>query len=62
MFLFPVVSVSSVTSAASIRHDPDLLKADIALAQNRLSRLRRELVEFKDHVKQNEAGYKSLQQ
>jgi len=46
----------------SHKHDPDLLKADIALGQNRLSRLQRELAEMKSQVRLNEAGVKSLQQ
>lgn len=54
--------MSSVTSNSSIKHDPDLLKADIALSKNRVARLSRELAEMKSEMRLNEAGLKSLQQ
>jgi len=54
--------VSSVASTSSIKHDPDLLKADIALAKNSLARLVREVAEMKTAYKLDEAGVKSLQQ
>lgn len=60
--LIYIVAVSSVTSVTSIKHDPDLLKADIALAKNRVGRLGRELSEMKSQMKLNEAGVKTLQQ
>lgn len=59
---YDIFLVSSVASMVSLKHDPDLLKADIALSQNRVSRLSRELAEMKTEMKMNEAGVKSLQQ
>jgi len=40
LFLF---SVNSTSSGSSTKFDPDLLKADVALAKNRVARLRRDL-------------------
>ena len=40
LFLFPV---NSTSSGSSTKFDPDLLKADVALAKNRVARLRRDL-------------------
>ena len=54
--------VSSVTSTSSIKHDPDLLKADIALSKTRVARLARELNDMKSEMKLNEAGVRTLQQ
>lgn len=56
------VLVSSVTSTSSIKHDPDLLKADIALSKTRVARLARELNDMKSEMKLNEAGVRTLQQ
>lgn len=39
-FSFPV---NSTSSSSSTKFDPDLLKADVALAKNRVARLRRDL-------------------
>ena len=36
-------SVNSTSSVSSTKFDPDLLKADVALAKNRVARLRRDL-------------------
>lgn len=41
---FPIhSSVNSTSSSTSTKFDPDLLKADVALAKNRVARLRRDL-------------------
>ena len=36
-------AVNSTSSGSSTKFDPDLLKADVALAKNRVARLRRDL-------------------
>lgn len=37
------LTVNSTGSGSSTKYDPDLLKADVALAKNRVARLRRDL-------------------
>lgn len=54
-------SVSSSGSGAG-RCDPDLLKADVAMARNRVGRLKRELHQIKHEVANTEAGMQTLAQ
>ncbi|XP_066941889.1 protein kibra isoform X3 [Macrobrachium rosenbergii] len=54
-------SLSSSGSGAG-RYDTDLLKADVALARSRVSRLKRELHQIKHEVANTEAGMQTLAQ
>ncbi|XP_047478545.1 protein kibra-like isoform X2 [Penaeus chinensis] len=54
-------SLSSSGSGAG-RCDPDLLKADVAMARNRVGRLKRELHQIKHEVANTEAGMQTLAQ
>ncbi|KAK7072729.1 Wwc1p [Halocaridina rubra] len=54
-------SLSSSGSGAG-RYDPDLLKADVALARSRVGRLKRELHQIKHEVANTEAGMQTLAQ
>jgi protein KIBRA len=49
---FSISTVNSTSSGSSTKYDPDLLKADVALAKNRVARLRRDL-----EVARNEFAY-----
>lgn len=53
--------VSSSGSGAG-RCDTDLLKADVAMARNRVGRLKRELHQIKHEVANTEAGMQTLAQ
>lgn len=55
------ITVSSGGSSAS-RWDPDLLKTDVAMARNRVGRLKRELHQIKHEVANTEAGMQTLAQ
>ncbi|CAL4125792.1 unnamed protein product, partial [Meganyctiphanes norvegica] len=54
-------SLSSSGSGAG-RCDPDLLKADVAMARNRVGRLKRELHQIKHEVANTQAGMQTLAQ
>ena len=55
-----VFSVNSTSSACSTKYDPDLLKADVALARTRVARLKRELEQIRTEMKYQEQGVKTL--
>ena len=52
IYYFSIFTVNSTSSGSSTKYDPDLLKADVALAKNRVARLRRDL-----EVARNEFAY-----
>ena len=53
-------SVNSNSSLGSTKYDPDLLKADINLAKNRVGRLKRELEQIKAEMVYKEQGVETL--
>ena len=57
-----VYIVSSVTSTGSTKYDPDLLRQDVALAHNRLARLKRELRQIETEMVYKERGLCTLTQ
>ncbi|ELT89303.1 hypothetical protein CAPTEDRAFT_225766 [Capitella teleta] len=54
-------SRTSLNSTTSTKYDPDLLKADVALARNRVSRLNHEVAQADAEVKFSEQGLRTLQ-
>ena len=44
----------------STKYDPDLLKSDVALAHNRVSRLKRELEQIRAEMKSTKRGVETL--
>lgn len=57
-FFFPVVNSNS--SVGSTKYDPDLLKADVNLAKNRVARLKSELEQINAEVSYKERGVATL--
>ncbi|KAK7474264.1 hypothetical protein BaRGS_00034507 [Batillaria attramentaria] len=53
-------SLNSNSSLGSTKYDPDLLKADINLAKNRVGRLKRELEQIKTEMVYKEQGVETL--
>ncbi|KAE8746785.1 hypothetical protein FOCC_FOCC006533 [Frankliniella occidentalis] len=53
-------SLCSSSSSVSTKYDPDLLKSDVALAQNRVSRLKRELEQIRAEVTSTQRGVENL--
>ena len=49
-----------MSSACSTKYDPDLLKADVALARTRVARLKREMEQIRIEMKYQEQGVKTL--
>lgn len=60
MWTFLFTSVNSNSSLGSTKYDPDLLKADINLAKNRVARLKRELEQIKSEMSYKEHGVETL--
>lgn len=58
IFLYFVVCSSS--SSVSTKYDPDLLKSDVALARNRVSRLKRELEQIRAEMSCTQRGVDTL--
>ncbi len=54
------LAVNSTSSSVSTKYDPDLLKADVALAKNRVSRLKQELEQISTDVFYKEKGLETL--
>ncbi|XP_070197385.1 protein WWC2-like isoform X2 [Littorina saxatilis] len=53
-------SLNSNSSIGSTKYDPDLLKADINLAKNRVGRLKRELEQIKTEMHYKQQGVETL--
>lgn len=53
-------SLNSNSSVGSTKYDPDLLKADVHHAKNRVSRLRRELEQIRTEMHYKEQGVETL--
>lgn len=53
-------SLNSNSSIGSNKYDPDLLKADVNLAKNRVARLRRELEQIHAEMQYKERGVETL--
>lgn len=53
-------SLCSSSSSVSTKYDPDLLKSDVALAQNRVSRLKRELEQIRAEMNSTQRGVETL--
>ncbi|KAK3922478.1 Protein kibra [Frankliniella fusca] len=53
-------SLCSSSSSVSTKYDPDLLKSDVALAQSRVSRLKRELEQIRAEVTSTQRGVENL--
>ncbi|XP_022903657.2 protein kibra isoform X1 [Onthophagus taurus] len=53
-------SLCSSTSSVSTKYDPDLLKSDVAMARNRVSRLKSELEQIKNEVTYTQRGVDTL--
>ncbi|XP_060062647.1 protein WWC2-like isoform X2 [Ylistrum balloti] len=53
-------SLNSNSSVGSTKYDPDLLKADVHHAKNRVSRLRRELEQIRTEMHYKEKGVETL--
>lgn len=54
--------MNSTSSGSSTKFDPDLLKADVALAKNRVARLRRDLDVAKAEFSYQQRGIDMLSQ
>ncbi|KAK3100597.1 hypothetical protein FSP39_022334 [Pinctada imbricata] len=54
-------SLNSNSSVGSSKYDPDLIKADVNLAKNRVARLKRELEQIKAEMVYKEKGVETLQ-
>lgn len=59
-FAFLFFAVCSTSSSTSTKYDPDLLRADVALARNRVERLKQELLQIRTEVKYTEQGVENL--
>ncbi|XP_074650621.1 protein KIBRA-like [Tubulanus polymorphus] len=55
-------SLNSCSSVGSTKYDPDLLKADVALAKNRVSRLKREIEQIRAEMQYKQQGVDTLSQ
>lgn len=53
-------SVCSTTSIISTKYDPDLLKSDVAMAKNRVSRLKSELEQIRNEMNFTQRGVETL--
>ncbi|XP_021928968.1 protein kibra isoform X2 [Zootermopsis nevadensis] len=53
-------SLCSSSSSVSTKYDPDLLKSDVALARNRVSRLKRELEQIRAEMSCTQRGVDTL--
>lgn len=62
MLIFTVFTVNSAGSSSSTKYDPDLLKADVALAKNRVARLRRDLEVVRAEFAYQQRGIDMLSQ
>lgn len=51
---------SSASSGVSTKYDPELLKSDVALARQRVSRLRRELEQIRAEMNSTQRGVRTL--
>lgn len=54
--------VCSSTSSVSTKYDPDLLKSDVAMAKNRVSRLKSELEQIRNEMTYTQRGVDTLTQ
>lgn len=54
------ILVCSSTSSVSTKYDPDLLKSDVTLAKNRVSRLKRELEQIRVEMSSTQRGVDTL--
>jgi hypothetical protein len=59
-FGFLCFVVCSSSSSVSTKYDPDLLKSDVALARNRVSRLKRELEQIRAEMSCTQRGVDTL--
>lgn len=50
----------SSTSSVSTKYDPDLLKSDVAMAKNRVSRLKSELEQIRNEMTYTQRGVETL--
>ncbi|XP_060530256.1 protein kibra isoform X2 [Cylas formicarius] len=53
-------SLCSTTSSVSTKYDPDLLKSDVAMAKNRVSRLKSELEQIRNEMNFTQRGVETL--
>lgn len=53
-------SVYSSNSSISTRHDPELLKAELAMAKERVWRLKRELLQINSDITYTQRGVDTL--
>ncbi|ENN79370.1 hypothetical protein YQE_04196, partial [Dendroctonus ponderosae] len=53
-------SLCSTTSIISTKYDPDLLKSDVAMAKNRVSRLKSELEQIRNEMNFTQRGVETL--
>lgn len=62
MFLQTIyfVLVCSSSSSVSTKYDPDLLKSDVAMAKNRVSRLKSELEQIRNEMTYTQRGVDTL--
>lgn len=59
LFLFNVIVCSS-SSSINVRHDPELLKAELAIAKERVWRLKRELLQITSDITYTQRGVDTL--
>lgn len=60
--LFLLCVVNSTSSCSSTKYDPDLLRADIVDARNRVGRLKHELERIRASMQYTEKGLETLRQ
>ena len=60
--LLHFLTVNSTSSVTSTKYDPDLLKADVALAKKRVSLLRGELDQIRTEMTYKAQGVQTLRQ
>lgn len=60
LFLCLTHTVYSSNSSISTRHDPELLKAELAMAKERVWRLKRELLQINSDITYTQRGVDTL--
>ena len=58
-YLYNYLAVNSTSSVAT-KYDPDLVRSDVALARDRVARLRNELTQIEGEVRYKERGVDTL--
>lgn len=60
ILVFFLLAVCSSSSSLSTKYDPDLLKSDVAMAKDRVSRLKSELEKIRNEMTYTQRGVDTL--